>query len=82
MSHTRPTPEEKRPTYEEMHWKVAAARNTKERPQLTAEVTGLWVSGAEFKIQITGDRDDVLETIESLDLNGNLEDVDCEIKDR
>lgn len=65
-----------RPTLEELRWLEAAAKHQKSQSTCHATIRGCWDDNdADFQLKIEGDMDDIIETFESLQLNGNL----CEI---
>ena len=70
MSHKQATPNEQRPTFEELRWLDAYAQRER---FCIVEVRGLWdQSEREFKVILKGCGADVHETIEMLKENGNL----------
>lgn len=74
MSHTRATPNTQRPTLDELR---IHDRFVQRHQRISAVIQGLWEDSEEpFKIQVTGDYDDVLETFETLKENGNLMGLD------
>ena len=77
MPHTKPTPENERPTIEDLR------RATHKPVWVVMRITGYWEQESdglrpEFEVSISGDSVDVNEAIESLKENGNLYDLKFE----
>lgn len=80
MGHTKATPENQRPTIEELEaHNLYAQKHTR----LNVLIRGLWQdSEASFEVQVKGDFDDIIEVFESLKDNGNLMGIEMHELDR
>ena len=77
MAHKKATPENERPTLEEVRIRENFARMQVKK---TVEVSGYWEQQSdgcrpEFQVTISGDAADVDEVVESVLENGNLHDL-------
>ena len=78
MGHTKSTPENQRPTLDEMKYHEAAAET---EPRFVVwKITGVWTENREvaFDIVVKGDISDVHETYAMLTENGNLDELKME----